>query len=299
MGDFWSGNTDYDRNETQRNRERDAEAEAVRKETEKRLQETIANPGQQFDIYGNNDQLANTQAQLSQVGVMTGQGVVQAGQQQQDYYNSLQKRRNGEDATAANMIAGRNRNLANLGRQFAGRGVAGGVAAAGMNTATNTADSEINAQKQKFATSNDKELWNYVKRNQKVTGEALAAGEDKGLAQSMDTSAAEGAFGTVICTELYMQGLLSIEVYEEDIDMGKFIEYEFPNVMAGYRFLAAPIVRKMRKSKKFTKCVAFFAVPWAKRLSGEENLRGLLVLTFGFPLCWVVGSLLPRKQVEA
>lgn len=285
MGDFWSGTTPYDENESERDA-RDAERYRLEGEAIKgRTQGHLNNPGQSFEVYGNNEQQAQTGAQLSQVGVMTGQNMFQTGAQQQDYYNSLQKRRNGDDAVAANMMAGRNRNLANVGRQFAGRGVAGGVAAAGMNTATNTADSEINSQKQKNAKSNDSELWNYVKRNQKVTGEALAAGSDQGLASSMDTSQAEGMFGTVICTELHRQGLMDSDTYVKDIRFGMQLEKTDPHALLGYRIMAKPFVFLMKKSRLVTRIISIPALAWAEQMAGRENLAGKAIMLTGIPFC--------------
>lgn len=267
-------------------------------QTHSTMQNYINAPGSELALPNDANQQSEIAKNLSQVGAMTGQNIFQAGQQQQEYFKSLQARRNGTDAVAANMMAGRNRNMANVGRQFAGKGVAGGVAAAGMNTATNTADSEINAQMQKNSQSNDKELFNYVKRNQKVTGEALAMGTDSGLAGSIDTATGEGMFGTIICTELHRQGYISDEVYEADKEAGKYVRENMPLVMDGYLFLAAPIVRGMRKSKLFTKAVAFWAVPWAKMHSGQDSIRADIVIILGVPLCRIVGGLL-RKTARA
>lgn len=244
-----------------------------------------SNPGGQFYMSGSGAEQQEQAANLSQVGAMTGQNMFQTGQQQQDYLSSLQSRRNGDDAVAANMMAGRNRGLANVGRQMAGRGVAGGVAAAAMNTAGNTADSEINSQMQKNARQNDQDLWNYVKRNQKVTGEALAGGRDMGLAQGMDTSQAEGVFGTVICSELYRQGLMPHEIYLKDITYGMLLEKTDPHAMAGYRWMAAPVVRLMKKSKFFTRLIAVPALAWADNIAGKENFTGKAILLTGIPLC--------------
>lgn len=298
MGDVWSGTTDYDNNADDREREKKERDRVEREAINQRMQQNLRNPGGSFDLYGNNEQLQETSANLSQVGAMTGQNVFQAGQQQQEYFNSLQARRNGSDAVAANMMAGRNRNMANVGRQFAGKGVSGGVAAAGMNTATNTADSEINSQLQKNSQSNDKELFSYVKRNQKVTGEALAGGKDSGLADSIDTATGSGMFGTIICTELHRQGYISDEVYALDCEAGKEIKEDHPLVMSGYLFLASPIVFGMKKSKLFTKAVAFWAVPWAESWAGRVSVRADLLLTIGVPLCHLIGFLVTPKVVK-
>lgn len=294
-----SAQDEYNRQVKEDRAKEDANKAKQSSDSDNTMGQYLTNPGGGMSLYGTEDEKSHIASNLSQVGAMTGQNLFQAGQQQQDYYNSLQSRRNGDDAVAANMMAGRNRNLANVGRQFAGKGVAGGVAAAGMNTATNTADSEINAQKQKNAKSNDGELWNYVKRNQKVTGEALSAGKDQGLADGMDISQATGVFGTVICTELYRQGLMTHETYLKDITFGMKLEKSDPAVIAGYRFLAAPVVRLMKKSKFFTRIIAVPALAWADQMAGEENFAGRAIMFLGIPLCRFVGELLTPKQVVA
>lgn len=296
MTDVWGRKTEYDSNQGQRNSEQDVADAAQRARLTGQVQNQLDNPGQSLDLYGSNNQLQNQEANLSQVGAMTGQNLFQTGAQNQEYLHSLEARRHGTDAVAANMMAGRNQDMANVGRSFAGRGVAGGVAAAGMNQAQNSADSGINAQMQNNSKSNDAELYNYVKRNQKLGGEALAQGSDQGLAQGMDTSQAQGVFGTVICSELHRQGLMNDATYEADKFVGKELEKSYPTLMRGYRKIATPVVYKMIASEKVTKFIAFFALPWAKQIAtGKMNFLGSIVLFIGVPLCFVVGMFVPTE----
>lgn len=298
MPDFWGNETSYDKNKNQRDTEKAAEDAADYSTNIKPLYDSyMTNPSGSFSITGDNNTQREVASNLSQVGAMTGQTIFDAGKQQQDYYSSLQNRRGGGDAVADAMRNQRNRNVANVSRSFQGKGVAGGVAAAGMNSAENEADSSINSQKQAFGRQNDNDLWNYVKRNQKVTGEALSSGEDKGLAQGMDISQAQGAFGTVICTELYLQGIMGEVLYAQDVAFGRKVEAEFPSTMAGYRFLAAPVVFGMRKSKLITKLVTPFAMSWARSMVGEPEILGSMVLFFGAPICGFVGLFLPKEKV--
>lgn len=247
------------------------------------MQNYIERPGEMFNVYGTGAQQQNVAANLSQVGAMTGQNIFDAGQQQQDYLGSLQDRRNGGDAVAAQLIGNRNRNVANVNRAQAGKGVAGGVAAAGANSAMNEADQGIASTMQKNSRQNDMDLWNYVKRNQKVTGEALAAGQDQGLAQGMDTSGAEGMFGTVICTELHRQGIMDDETYKKDAFFGSCLLLTDPHAMYGYRMMAAPVVRLMKKSKVFTRLIAIPALAWADQMAGKENFAGKAIMLAGIP----------------
>lgn len=284
MPDFWGVETDYDKNQKAK-KAAAATSSANSSNLSNMMGQYANNPSGSFSLYGTEDEKLHQAANLSQVGAMTGQNLFQTAQQQQDYANSLQKRRSGDDAVAANMMAGRNRNMANVGRQFAGRGVAGGVAAAGMNSAQNTADTSINAQKQQFARQNDTDLWNYVKRNQKVTGEALAMGSDQGLADGMDTSQASGIFGTVICTELYHQGFMDHETYLKDMTFGMRLEIKDPHALYGYQMLATPVVRLMRKSKLLTKIISVPALAWADHMAGRKNLLGKIIMKVGIPVC--------------
>lgn len=298
MGDYWSGTTRYDLNKGNRDREAAVAEAAKRNETDGKMNNTLYNPGQQFDLYGNSDQQAETQAQLSQVGAMTGQGVFQSGQQQQDYYNSLQNRREGKDTASAFLKDQNNRNKANVARTYAGRGIAGGVAASSMNQADMQADSMVADKMQGYNAKNDQELWNYVKRNQKVTGEALAQGADKGLASGMDTSQASGIFGSVICTELNRQGILDNKTYIADSTFGWALSINDPFAYYGYNRVAIHLVPLMQKSPLVTKALSLLALPWANHMAGRENLTGKLLLKFGIPFCRIVGKLIVRFEVK-
>lgn len=263
------------------------------KQSQGMMQDYIQNPGSKFYMTGTGEQQQEQAAALSQVGAQTGQNLFQTGQQQQDYYQSLQSRRNGGDAVAAHMMNQRNRNMANMGRQFAGKGVAGGVAGAAMNSAQNDADSSVASQKQNFGRQNDNDLYNYVKKQQKVEGAALAGGKDAGLANDINVDTGTGI--TVICTELHRQGFMDDETYHYDHLFGLHIREHMPEAMVGYTFLATPVVKLMQKSALVTHFVALFALPWAKYMSGKESVFGALIMHTGLPFCSMVGKLLPRK----
>ena len=256
-----------------------------------------ANNSGGFSLYGSPDEISAQAANLSQVGAMTGQNLWTTGNQQQDYLSSLQARRNGEDATARRMLEQRNRNMANVGRAFSGRGVAGGVAASAMNTAQAQADSQIAQQQQDFAAENDKALWDYVKRNQKVTGEALAMGADRGLANQIDTDAGSGM--SVICTELHRQGYISDEVIKKDTEFGKFLYFYDPCVLLGYQIWASHVATWMSKSKLLTKLIAPMGAAWAENIAETRpNFLGKFILAVGIPLCRVIGSFYAKKELK-
>lgn len=76
--------------------------------------------------------------------------------------------------------------------------------------------------------------------------------------------------GTVICTELYRQGLLTDNVYFADALYGN---QQDDDLMTGYRLFGVPLAREMSQSKIITKIVSFFAIPWAQQMAYEMNIN--------------------------
>ena len=238
---------------------------------------------------------------LSQVGAMTGENIQSIGQDNQSYKAKLMARVNGSDPVAQYMMGQRNRNMANVGRSIAGKGVAGGVAASSMNQAQQSADSDINAQMYKNDRTNQQDMFSYIKRNQKLTGGALSQGQDMGLADQISTEAGQGVFGTVICTELHRQGLLTNEQYGKDAHFGWALQVADPYAFIGYYAWAQHVVPLMQRSLTLTQLISKLALPWARQISGEKNLIGSIVLNLGLPVCRLIGTVitLNRKPTHA
>jgi len=247
-------------------------------------------------LAGTEQEKARQAANLSQVGAMTGQNLWQTGQQQQDYLASLQNRREGGDAVARRMVNSRNERVANVGRNMAGRKIAGGVGAAAMDSVQSKADMDIAAQQQGFDRQNDQDLWNYIKRNQKVTGEALAMGSDQGLADQISTDSGSGL--SVICTELNRQGILDNETYKKDAEFGLYLYKHRPMALLGYRAWGTKVATAMSKSPFLTKAVSKIALPWAYYISGKENLLGKILFHVGLPICELIGQALVLHRVS-
>jgi hypothetical protein len=101
--------------------------------------------------------------------------------------------------------------------------------------------------------------------------------------------------GTVICTELKRQGLLSSKVLEADELFGKQIRKLRPDIYKGYLRFAKPIVRWMKKSKLITKIVSWFAIPWAESMAYimgyklKDNKFGRVIMWIGIRLCEFLG----------
>jgi hypothetical protein len=246
-------------------------------------QQYLDNPNSGFTLYGTPAEQMSQASNLSQTGVMTGMNMKDIGGLSTQYGQGLQERLSGDDKVAQYMKNQRNRNMANTARSMAGRGVAGGAAAASMNQAQLEADAQVASQMQGFQQSAQNDLSRWVARNQKITGEALSTGSDRGLAQEMNINAGQGI--TVVCTELKRQGLLPKEVWAADHNFGLSLAQNDPETLEGYHIMATPIVAGMKKSKLFTLTVSKFALPWAYHIAGYKNMVGWLVMKVGLPLC--------------
>ena len=108
-----------------------------------------------------------------------------------------------------------------------------------------------------------------------------------------------GGPGKIICLESHRQGLLDTKIFEADEAWGDIIP---KIVLDGYHLWAKPVVRKMRKSRSFSKKVAWLAKPVAKEAAkqmgvGEGSKIGLAMLCVGMPICAILGAaMLPFKQ---
>jgi hypothetical protein len=265
-------------------------------DTNQSMSSYLSNPSGQFMMRGTPAEQAEQAARLSQLGTLTGQTIFDTGAQNKDYLENLQKRRSGQDLAAQYMRDQANRNVASVGRSMAGRGVAGGVGAAAGIGARAQGDSAVGAQLQNRSDQLEGEFNKYVTRQQKMSGEALKAGSERGLANDMNINVGEGLFGgKIICTELHRQGLLPSEIQTADQAFGVYMKLEHPTIMRGYTILAQPIVVKMKSSYRFTKLVSLFAIPWAYHIAGKSNILGATVMAIGAPICGLVGWLTPNK----
>lgn len=94
------------------------------------------------------------------------------------------------------------------------------------------------------------------------------------------------SIGTVICTELHRQGILSDEVYRQDIIYG---QQQDDDLLNGYRLLANPVVRLMQRSSVVTKIVSLVAIPWSEQMCGRDNFIGRMVFKI-YPLVRFIGK---------
>ena len=106
--------------------------------------------------------------------------------------------------------------------------------------------------------------------------------------------------GTIICTELYCQGLLKHGIYQGDVKWGASLS---PITRDGYHFWARPIVARMKRDKRFARCVAVLAHPviyaGARKAGvGPGSRIGVAVLSIGLPACWLIGCALSVKGYQ-
>jgi hypothetical protein len=93
---------------------------------------------------------------------------------------------------------------------------------------------------------------------------------------------------TVICTELYRQGVLTFALGKVGMLYGQLVGFD---VYRGYRILADPIVDRMKKSSRVSRIVAFICVPAIREMAFQLGTRergslfGRMVMAVGIPLC--------------
>lgn len=111
--------------------------------------------------------------------------------------------------------------------------------------------------------------------------------------------------GSVVCTELRRQGIMSAELYANDVSYAA--THISPVVLEGYRSWGVPLVSLMRRSKLVTKLVAFFAVNRAHYVASRYGtvdyspLRapvGAVVNLVGVPVCYVIGTVLRAAKIK-
>lgn len=104
------------------------------------------------------------------------------------------------------------------------------------------------------------------------------------------------AVGTVICTELHRQGIMSDEVYKKDVAYGLKLKEVSPETFEGYQVWAKYVAKWMSKSKIITAIIKPFGMAWANNMAGNKNLLGTLILKVGIPTCKIIGKIYRRLK---
>lgn len=247
---------------------------------------------------GNNAaESASSAVGLNRGQLLYGQNMAETGQDIQGVKSKLKERAEGSDpiTEAIKQQAGQSR--ASTARQFAGRGVAGGVAASGIEQAGRQKDIDIAASLYGQERQNLKDYGNLVGNIAGQQGALEMSHMGLGTASSAPTPPSQGGgfMGTVICTELHRQGYFSDETLEKEKEYGLWLIENDPEVYLGYRLWADSVVKLMRKSEVFSALVACFANPWASYVSGNFNLIGMSMNLIGVPSCKLIYKLFGRK----
>lgn len=297
MGDAWSGETDYDRNQGKRDAERAAEAAARRAATQKGVDDYASGASQ-----GTITLSGTQEEQDSQLGAMNtaatgyGQNIGQTGQDIQRV-KELQSQRtdqSGKDPVSAAIMGQKAGAQANAQRSLASSGVKGGAAAGAVDAIGRSRDADIAASlygQQRQSISDERSLASNM-----LSGSVgmMQAGKGEGTAAGMPSAPkASGLMDSVICTELYSQGIMPLETYMRDAAYGVRLKLHKPHVVEGYHFWAKPLVKIMQKSPLVTKLLQYPTMKWARHIAGEEfSVFGVLCQYLGEPICGVIGKLI-------
>lgn len=238
---------------------------------------------QQFGSDGLSSEYRKGKSQAEDVSInLFGQSMAQTGQQMQDVISARQAALKGEDP-ASTLIKQSTANQ--IRAQRMGQGLTTGQETQmrregnlqSQSALFNTQQANLNAYQSligKIAANQQGSIYGLA---------SLAAG------QSMPTQQSSGL--TVICTQLRAAGYLNDAIWESDQCYGDWVMKNDPYTYIGYRLLADPIVKLMKKSKLFTWVVSIPGRCWARHMYDGKNVIGAAIHFFGTPICRFVGLL--------
>jgi hypothetical protein len=219
-----------------------------------------------------------------------GQGLQQTGQDIQGVKKKLEDRvaQGGADPVSAAIMGQKQSAQAQARRGLAGTGARGTAMAGAIESIGKQKDQEIAASlygQQRQSLQDYRGLLGNILGG--TTG--LMYGEKAANVQQPSLQQAGGGMlGTVICTELNRQGILSDEIYKKDAEYGASLPIE---VVIGYHFWAIPVANKMSKSPLLTSLIKVPALKWAKHIAGEEkSIFGYACQYVGEAICAVIGK---------
>jgi hypothetical protein len=246
-----------------------------------------------FTVSGgsNNEQKGRIEG-LQRAKTLTGQNPYEIGQDYQQAYGNIKKRTELSDTGSELLRANKAGAVADARNQMQAQGVKGGAALGAVSQVERAKSYDVNNQLIQNQRQAEMDYMNATKSNANFTQASemnfgqMAVGKDVKAPPSNS-----GGF-TVICTELYRQGYYSKEIYELDQEYGRKLISERPEVYIGYRSWADKLVPLMRKSNRWTKAVAFFAIPWAMNMAGKKNLFGKVLSVVGELGCGIIGTII-------
>ena|ERR1022692_2372946 len=197
--------------------------------------------------------------------------------------SSAGKQSGGYDSTTKSMLDSFNENQAAMQ----------GSIAAGTNLAnvTNAESNSVNAA----AAAANATAGNTVN----TTGGSKTSGNTGSNSTTLGSNIASGASGgTVICTQLMLDGNISLATYSKDCN---FVDTYFNsnavgrNIVNGYRFLGVPFVIAMRKHSWIYALGKYIGLFWSNHCVRRTLLGYIAILLFA-PLLLVLGTVLPEVK---
>ena len=169
---------------------------------------------------------------------------------------------------------------------------------------------------------NDQQMVGDLRYNSKSDGSAFSApadpkGNDGGFTSLMDRfdgggpgesrkqeierGGGDGGSSRVICTELYKQGKLDMDLYRMDIVYtAKRLS---PITVRGYHHWAVPMVVRMRSSAALSNLFEYLTVARAKEIARivkpeehKRTLSGFLIKDVGEAICFAIGLFVEQKD---
>ena len=124
-----------------------------------------------------------------------------------------------------------------------------------------------------------------------VTAETVTTGDEvKTTKEGRALNSFADKTGTVICTELNRQGLLSDELYLHEKAQKHFTDMPKETV-AGYQVWANKCVPVLAKSPRLSKAVLPIAKSRYEMITGQGfRFLGALTIYIGQPICYMIGS---------
>lgn len=247
----------------------------------------------QMQFSGDPAERAGQQAGLNWAELGYGENIFQTGQNIGDIRNLMKSRmaQGGQDPVSAAIMNQKAGTVANAQRNLSAQGVKGGAGQTNVSATERAANQDIAASLYGQQRQSMKDLQG-LESNTLAGTMSLMQGERAAQNQPPEAPKAQSWTDSVICTELYVQGIMSHELYELDCAYGRELLKTSPEVIIGYHVWSKPLVKLMKKSKLFTKIVSYPAMKWAKQIAKEENsIFGNFAVFVGQPVCAVIGKL--------
>jgi hypothetical protein len=281
-------------------KEKKAEWEAnwnARKSNEQR-QGAYQSGGSGFTVSGTPQEQAGFLGGLELANTGYGQNIFQTGQDINEIRQTFMDKMRGSanDPMIAALQNQKANAVASTQRNLASQGMKGGVAANVAGDVGRKQDAQTAAGMSALARQSAIDAKGIAGNT--LAGTLALAQSGKGEQTQFPgnpnlTSWTDMASNSVICTELFKQGIMPLDIYAKDVVYGRSVYSNAPHIIIGYHFWAKPVVRVMKKSKLFTKIVAYPAMKWANQMAGKEKtIIGFLSTTVGEYICGVIGKII-------